>query len=349
MMKKIFSVSMIVLLSGIFLLSVNAIKARAEKPIELSVTYHFPPGSMEDKIIQSWLKKGEEFSNGKIKFNTYAGGVLVGAFDTYSSISKGVADIGVGFRYGIGAPFTDEIFAMGLMGTPSVAVSAKVVADLMKKYSKYFEDEWGDTKILYNIADPAVYLSTRDKAVRVPTDMKGLDIRAPIKPQVALVKAGGGSPVSMPLSDFVLGLQKGVVNGGLVGGVSLRTFKLVPPLKYNTDFPVLAAPTSFAVINIKKWNSLSPDLQKALEDMAAWGKQETIRVNDEQVKEARKWCVERGMEIITLSPQERKTWVDFLTTVYLKLAAEMDAKGYPASEAFKYEQERLNYYMAAAK
>ena len=348
-MKKEILVLTIVAVWLVAGLGVGIPAAYAEKPIELSVTYHFPPGSMEDKIIQSWLKKGEEFSKGKIEFKTYAGGVLVGAFDTYSSISKGVADIGVGFRYGIGAPFTDEIFAMGLMGTPSVAVSAKVVGDLMKKYPKYFEDEWGDTRILYNIADPAVYLSTRDKAVRVPTDMKGLDIRAPIKPQVALVKAAGGSPVSMPLSDFVLGLQKGVVNGGLVGGVSLRTFKLVPPLKYNTDFPVLAAPTSFAVINIKKYNSLSPDLQKALEDMAAWGKQETIKVNDEQVTEARKWCVERGMEILTLSPQDRKTWVEFLTQVYLGLAAEMDAKGYPATEAFKYAQERVNYYMAAEK
>lgn len=56
----------------------------------------------------------------------------MGAFETYNSISKGVADIGVGFRYGVGCPFTDEIFAMALMGTPSVAVSTKVVEDCMK-------------------------------------------------------------------------------------------------------------------------------------------------------------------------------------------------------------------------
>jgi len=161
-----------------------------------------------------------------------------------------------------------------------------------------------------------------------------------------LVKGGGGSPVSMPLSDFVLGLQKGVVKGGLVGGLSLRTFKVVPPLKFNTDFALMACPTSFAVINIQKFESLSPDLQKVMEDMGNWAKQETVRVNDEQVLEARKWCVERGMEVLTLTPEERKTWVDFLTSVYLEIAEDFDAKGYPATEGFKYAQERLNYHMA---
>lgn len=176
--------------------------------------------------------------------------------------------------------------------------------------------------------------------------MKGIDIRASIKPQVALVKAGGGSPVSMPLSDFVLGLQKGVVKGGLVGGVSLRTFKVVPPLKYNTDFALMACPTSFAVMNIQKYESLSPDLQKVMDDMGAWAKQETVRVSDEQVSEARKWCQERGMEVLTLSPEERKNWVDTLTVAYLAIAKDFDAKGYPATEGFKYAQERLNYHMS---
>ncbi|MBN2060969.1 MAG: TRAP transporter substrate-binding protein DctP [Deltaproteobacteria bacterium] len=328
-------------------LGIMAPPVHAEKAIELSETHHFPPASMEDQIIQTWLKKGEELSNGKIKFKSYAGGVLVSAFETYNSISKGVADIGVGFRYGVGCPFTDEIFSMALMGTPSVAVSTKVVDDLMVKYADWYKKEWGDTRILYNIADPAVYLSTRDTPVRVPSDMKGIDIRASIKPQVELVKAGGGSPVNMPLSDFVLGLQKGVVKGGLIGGVSLRTFKVVPPLKYHTDFAVLACPTSFAVINIQKYDSLSPDLKKAIDDMGAFGKEETVRVNDEQVSEALKWCMDRGMENIIPTPEERNTWVQFLTDVYLKLAADMDAKGYPATEAFKYTQERLNYHMGA--
>jgi TRAP-type C4-dicarboxylate transport system substrate-binding protein len=346
MKKRFLLFTIIVGCFAISTLCIGISPSQAKDVVELSITYHFPPGSTEDQIIQSWLKKGEELSNGKLKFKTYAGGVLVGAFDTYNSIPKGVADIGVGFRYGKGCPFTDEIFAMGLMGTPSVAVSTKVVEDLMAKYPDWYDKEWGDTKILYNMADPAVYLSTRDTPVRVPSDLKGLDIRASIKPQVALVKAAGGSPVSMPLSDFVLGLQKGVVEGGLVGGLSLRTFKVVPPLNYNTDFAVLAAPTSFAVMNIQKFESLSPDLQKAIMDMGAWAKQETMRVNDNQVVEAREWCKERGMEVLILTPEEKKTWVDFLTSVYLEIAKDFDAKGYPATEGFKYAQERLNYHMA---
>jgi TRAP-type C4-dicarboxylate transport system substrate-binding protein len=348
-MKKTLVLAIVTVLLAVFALGISIPAVCAEKPIKLTVTYHFPPGGLEDQRIQKWLRKGEELSNGKIKFESYAGGVLVGAFETYNSISKGVADIGVGFRYGVGCPFTDEVFAMALLGTPSVAVSTKVIEDFMNKYPDWYVKEWGDTKILYNIADPAVYLSTLDKPVRMPSDMKGLDIRSSIKPMTALVKGGGGSPVSMSVSDFVLGLQKGVVQGGLVGGVTLKSFKLVPPLKYTTDFAMLQCPTSFAVMNKQKYASLSPDLQKVMEEMGKFAKTETVRLSDLQVVETNKWCEERGMEFLTLTPEEKKAWVDYLTSVYLKFAADFDAKGYPATEGFKYARERLNYHMAAAK
>jgi len=345
-MKRFFVIPMAVVLLGGLILSVTVTPTpAAEKTIELSVTYHYPPGSVEDQNLQRWAKKVEEDSKGRLKFRIFGGAVLVNAFDTYSSIPKGVADIGVGFRYGVGAPFTDELFAMALMGTPNVATSTRVVDDLMKKYPEYYAKEWGDTKIMWMQADPASYLSTRSKPVRSPEDMKGLEIRTPIKPAVELVKAAGGKPVSMPLSDFVLGLQKGTVDGGLVGGLSLRSYKLVPPAKYFTDFGAYAAPTWYMVMNLDKWKSLPPDLQKVIEEDCAWGKRETVKMLDEQVEATKEWCIKQGLEILTLKPEERAKWVEFLGPIYLRLAAELDAKGYPATSAFKFAQERLAHYM----
>lgn len=321
----------------------------AEKPIELTMTYHFPPGSVEDQDLQRWARKAEADSKGRIVIKTFAGGVLVSAFETYSSVAKGVADIGVGFRYGVGAPFTDELFSMGFMGTPSVAVSTKVVEDLMKKYPEQYQKEWGDTKILRLMADPGSYLSTRSKAVRLPEDMKGLELRAPVRHAIELAKGAGAKPVSMPPSDFVLGMQKGTVDGGFVGGVTLRTFKLVPPTKYYTDFALYTAPSWYMVMNPTKWKSLPPDIQKALEDSNVWGKQETIKMNDGEVKSAREWYVKQGMEIITLTPQERKAWEEYTMSRYMIIAKELDAKGYPATEALKYAQERLAFHAKESK
>jgi len=86
-----------------------------------------------------------------------------------------------------------------------------------------------------------------------------------------------------------------------------------------------------------------------LEDSNVWGKQETIKMNDGEVKSAREWYVKQGMEIITLTPQERKAWEEYTMSRYMIIAKELDAKGYPATEALKYAQERLAFHAKESK
>jgi TRAP-type C4-dicarboxylate transport system substrate-binding protein len=344
-MKKFFMTSLVVVLGGAFMFGVCVTPAPAQKPIELTMTYQYPPGSDKDLHVQRWAKKVEEDSKGRLKLRLYAGAVLVNAFETYTSIPKGVADIGFGPRYGVGSPFTDEMFSTALMGTPSVAISTMVVDDLMKKYPEYYEKEWGDTKILWLQADPSSNLFTRSKPIRTPEEVKGMELRAPIKPAVEAWKALGAKPVSMPLADFVLGLQKGTVDGGTTTKGDIRSFKFPSVAKYFTDFALFACPTIFMVMNKNKWNSLPPDLQKVMEDDAKWGKAETVKFLDADTENAQQWATKEGMQFITLTPAEKKKWVEAIGPVYLKLAADLDAKGYPASSAFKFAQERLAHYM----
>ena len=344
-MKRLFLFLMIAVVVNGLILGVCATPSPAQKPIELTMTYQYPPSSDKDLHLQRWAKKIEEDSKGRLKFRIYAGAVLVNAFETYSSIPKGVADIGFGPRYAVGAPFTDEIFAMALMGTPDVATSTLVVEDLMKKYPEQYAKEWGDTKILWLQADPSSNLFTRNKPVRVPEDVKGLEIRAPIKPAVEAWKALGAKPVSMPLADFVLGLQKGTVDAGTTTKGDIKSFKFPSVAKYYTDFALFACPTIFMVMNLNKWNALPPDLQKVIDDNCKWGKAETVKFLDEDTARSQEWAIKEGMEFITLTKEEKKKWVAAIGPVYLKLAADLDAKGYPASEAFKFAQERLAHYM----
>jgi TRAP-type C4-dicarboxylate transport system substrate-binding protein len=335
---------MVVVLGGALIFGVCVTSARAQKPIELTMTYQYPPSSDKDQHLQRWAKKIEEDSKGRLKFRIYAGAVLVNAFETYSSIPKGVADIGFGPRYAVGAPFTDEIFAMALMGTPNVATSTLVVDDLMKKYPEYYAKEWGDTKILWLQADPSSNLFTRSKPIRLPEEIKGMELRAPIKPAVEAWKALGAKPVSMPLADFVLGLSKGTVDGGTTTKGDIKSFKFPSVAKYFTDFALFACPTIFMVMNLNKWNALPPDLQKVMEDNCKWGKAETVKFLDEDTERSKQWATKEGMEFITLKAEERKKWVEAIGPVYLKLATDLDAKGYPATSAFKFAQDRLAHY-----
>jgi TRAP-type C4-dicarboxylate transport system substrate-binding protein len=343
-MKRFLVISMaVVLLSGLFL-GVWVAPVPAQKPIELTMTYMYPSGTDTDQQLQRWAKKVEQDSKGRLKIKIYPGAVLVSAFEIYASIPKGVADIGFGPRYGIGAPFTDELFAMVLMGTPDVATSTKVVKDLMKKYPEYYEKEWGDTKILWIQADPSSNLFTRNKPIRAPEDIKGMELRAPIKPAVEAYKALGAKPVSMPLADFVIGLQKGTVDGGTTTVKDIKSYKFTSVAKYFTEFALFTCPAIYMVMNKDKWKALPPDLQKVMDENCKWGERELVKFLDDVTKTSKAWATKEGMEFITLKRDEKKKWISALQPVYLRIAAELDAKGYPASEAFKFGQKRLEEY-----
>jgi TRAP-type C4-dicarboxylate transport system substrate-binding protein len=343
-MKRFFLMSMVVVWVGGLMFGVCATPAPAQKPIELTMTYQYPAGSDTDLHFQRWAKKIDEDSKGRIKIKIYPGAVLVSAFETYAAIPKGVADIGFNPRYGIGEPFTGDLFATALLGTPDVATSTLVVDDLMKKYPEQYAKEWGSSKVLWMQADPSSNPFFRQKLVRTPEDVKGLEMRAPMRPAVEAWKAMGAKPVSMPLADFVLGLQKGTVDGGTTTVKDIKSFKFTAVSKYFIDFALFACPSMYMVMNWDKWKALPPDLQKVMEDNSKWGKAETVRFLDEYTKSSREWATKEGMQFITLTPEEKKKWVAALEPVYLRLAAELEAKGYPATSAFKYARERLAYH-----
>ena len=57
-------------------------------------------------------------------------------------------------------------------------------------------------------------LTTKNKPVKTPDDMKGLKIRVPNAPlTVANMKAMGGNPTPMAFTEVYLSLSQGIVDG----------------------------------------------------------------------------------------------------------------------------------------
>jgi TRAP-type C4-dicarboxylate transport system substrate-binding protein len=336
-------ISMVVVWISGLILGVCATTASAEKPINLTITIGFAPGSQEDIIARNWAKKIEEDSNGRVKFQIFSGGVLAGTFETYYAIPKGVADIGIGYRYGKGAPFTDTVLGLALAGTPNSFVTTSIIEELRKEFSEYYEAEWGETKILWVFGSEPGYFIT-NKPVRTLEDFKGLQLRVPIKYAAAATEALGGKPVAVSLSDLVVGLEKGTVDGGTSCISYIKPFNLAPAAKYCTEFSFYGAASGFMVMNKDKWNSLPPDLKKVFEVASEWGKFESARMFRKTTQSSKEWAIKQGMEFISLDTEEKKKWTAIREATYLRLAEEYDAKGYPATKAYRFVQDQLALY-----
>jgi C4-dicarboxylate-binding protein DctP len=177
---------------------------------------------------------------------------------------------------------------------------------------------WGADKGVEILA-PSLYsplMLLSHKAVRAPGDLQGQKIRtqggAPI--QVEPLKKLGVIPVSLPLGEALPAMQNKTIDG-MVGAaapyVAFKYYDIAKPMTYLPS-TLFAAPV---VVNRQWLKSLGPDLEKIVREESrkaedAFG---DWNINDIKFKEEA-WKTNGG-EIITMSPDDSKRYVDLVAPV----------------------------------
>jgi TRAP-type C4-dicarboxylate transport system substrate-binding protein len=313
------------------------------KPVELRLAHMFPVGATSHKHIEQWANKIATDSNGRLTIRIFPVGTLIAAPpEIYSGVAKGVADLGLTFRYkpegyGIGVTFPF------IMGAPDTVTATRIYDDLWKKFPKQMGEEWKEVKILYLTASMPQYLIAR-KTLRRLEDIKGLQIRVPSREMGDLIKELGATPVYMSTPDFMIGIEKGTVDGAVLIFEAIPDNKLGGRIKYVVTHS-LGVPTPVGVfMNKDSFNSLPADLQKVIENSCEWGKEDMLRYWSAGYENAKKYCQAEGIELISLSPEERTKFNTIIERTRDKVGADLDAKGYPGTEIVRFIRERAEHY-----
>ena len=121
--------------------------------------------------------------------------------------------------------------------------------------------------------------------------------------QSATVKALGGSPVTMPITEAYTSLEKGVVDGILTAFTAMKSFRLYGVTKYSISMGLNASPFCVAM-NQKKFDSLPPDIQKIFEKLGIRYSFQSAIDYDEDRTRAIQFGKENGQVIEPLAPAE---------------------------------------------
>ena len=118
------------------------------------------------------------------------------------------------------------------------------------------------------------------------------------------IKALGGVPVSLPITEVYLALQKGVVKGTLDRLGGLKGFRHAEVTKYIQVVTfIYPSAVFFNTMNLKTWNSLPDDIKKVFDDIADETVLKSAEVFEDQELVGLKYALEeRGMEVIRMSP-----------------------------------------------
>ncbi|MBN2034294.1 MAG: TRAP transporter substrate-binding protein DctP [Deltaproteobacteria bacterium] len=304
----------------------------AASAAELTLSHMAPAGSILDKQLSAWAEKVKKDSNGKLSIRIFPGATLINPFETFTGIEKGIADLGSSYRYSRAGAELTGLISMFLAGVPDSASGSRIVAEVWKNFPEA-RNEWQTVKVLWvNSSGPAVVAATRP--VRTMADLKGLELRTPVPEAADALRLLGGTPVSMTSADMVIGIKRGTVHGGLVFKEAIESFKL--PVKYVTEFGMYQSSNWFLVMNLDSWNKLPADLQKVIDDSLEWGRNESIKAFDAADASAVEYGKKQGMEFIKLSAEEEARWFEIVDRNNRKHAADLDAKGYPATKVLEF-------------
>lgn len=305
--------------------------AAPAKTIELRLA-HGQPGMhpLHTKVWVPWAAELEKRTQGRVKVKIYPANQLGAPPEHYDIAVRGTCDISavtptqIPGRFPLEVCFHLPYLVQGAMGDPT---SDKLRHMIYEKYLIPYE--FKDVKVLWTGRYGLNVLHMVKKPVRTVEDMQGLVIGFPggrIMPKLMARVNASAEMTFVP--DMYTSLERGTIDGMIIPMEATAAFKLQEVEKYNTRLD-LASGSFFMAMNLKTWKSLSPDIQKIIEELNPWAEEATAKALDEATKVNYMIAEKAGVELIEFTPEDMARFVKISRPVEVEWVEEMAAKGLP--------------------
>lgn len=340
-MKKRFFALLSALVVAVMMFGAASTAASAPaKPVELKMAHAWATTHHVHVILDQWVKDVEKATDGRVKITIYPGGSLSTAVQLYDSVRTGVVDM-AWFLQG----YTPGKFPLtSVMELPFMATSAKqgssALWDLYQN-SPEMQAEYGGVNVLSMWVVDAGQLITTKKVVRNMNDIKGMKLRIGSDTLKPTADALGAVPILMAINELFDAMQKGVVDGTLLGTSAIRTFKLQTLVKGVTvgNFFVNAQALG---INKSAWSRVPAEDQKIVMGLAGVRLAEITGAKfDSEAKVGHNDAVAAGAEIVQLPAAEMTKWTDAVSGIYQRWIADANAKKLPGQQVYDRARELL--------
>ncbi len=248
------------------------------------------------------LKVAEEVerrSNGRLRVQVFPAGQLGTGQEMDQQVSDGSLEFAL-----------DGPGSLGAWVRTLTVFEAPFISRDWDHLVKMVNSDWGQaqfrtlaTQRQMQKVGPAWYygtrqLTTRDRAVRVPADARGLKIRVPAVPTfLEMIRAIGATPTPMALAEVYLSLQTGAADGQENPLPTIAAQKFYEVQRFLNLTGHIITP-QICMMNAGKYNALSDADKQIVNDSFAAGGQ----VNDQKFRDMEGSLIadfrQRGMTIV---------------------------------------------------
>ena len=330
-----------------FLLTVVpvGIASAQSKTVNMKIALSLPPkGPFYNGVFVKFVDEIKKRSNGQLNIKIYPSATLLKAKAMHDGVASGIADMAWDLHvYNFGRFPLTSVLSLPFL-SPSNDVGTAVLHDLYDEFPE-IRAEHDKVHILWFWGTMPTEIHTVKKPIRTLEDLKGMKL-ASRGGAARTLKALGAMPVAMTTGEYYQAMEKGVVDGGATAYGAFNSQRLYEVSKYHTNAH-LGATTTMVIMNKKRWNSLSPSMQKVLTDYSSIGRKSMITFGLEEKAQGIKNAEKTG-EMISLSPSERARWMAEANPAWEAWVKKREAKGLPGRKVLdravelvkKYESEK---------
>jgi tripartite ATP-independent transporter DctP family solute receptor len=282
-MKKRLLATLLVLI----LIASLAVPAYAKKDDTVELLIGGVTSMNAKDAVTKFIELVEEYSNGTIKCVDFPDNQLGNDEQRWEMTQTGECDISIGSTSSVASSYNDfyifdtpylflsrdEVFDVGFAGEAGQAI-IDGVEELGLKGLALWENGFRN-------------VTTNNKEINSLADLKGLKLRTMDNAiHLAAWKAMGANPTPMAFSEVFTALQQGTVDGqenpyGIIVGNKFEEVE-----KYAVETRHSFTPY-YVVMNLDRWNSLTPEQQdavtKAMAEATQYEKEQSAKYEEEDV------------------------------------------------------------------
>jgi TRAP-type C4-dicarboxylate transport system substrate-binding protein len=290
--------------------------------VRLKIATMAPDGTIWMKELQKAADKVEERTEGRVSFRFYPGGTMGTDSAVLRKIRIGQLHGGVVLAGSLADIDPDmEIYSLPLLFRSNGEV------DFVRQRMDQFLIDGLKAKgfISFGLTETGFTYLMSTKPTRTFDELKGRKawMMQDDPVSLAIVEAAGLSPVPLPISDVLTGLQTGLIDSvaaPAVGAIALQWFTKA---KYLTDLPITYV-CGTTVVSTKAFNRMSAADQKIVREVMGRANRELDAASRSDNAEARKALASQGVEFVDPTEETRAKWDEIAGAATRKLVAQRD-------------------------
>jgi TRAP-type transport system periplasmic protein len=309
--------------------------------------HHFLPGvaPMHTRFFEPWAAELAEASNGAIEVQIFPSMQLGGKPPQLADQTRqGICDI----AWTLPVYTPDRFPVAETMSNPFMVTNAeKTSVALHRLMDEFGQGEYRGMKALAFHTHDGGKLHTRSAPVTSQADLQGLKLRAPNQATGEMLSALGAEVVFFPVTDMVVGLSNGLIDGCCLPYEVVPAFKLQELTSFSTA-PApgargLYANTFALVMNQRAYDGMSDDVKSVIDTASGIELSQRIGKQFDEFETFGRSIVEKqGNEIVEIPANEIALWQEAAQPVYDAWIEKLNASGHDGAAIMARANELLD-------